>query len=57
VTFEWIEICLIALRGISMPDVYRGMWPFVALHVLGLILCIAFSEIVLWLPRITGLLD
>ena len=37
--------------------VYRGMWPFVAMHVLGLILCIAFPEIVLWLARITGLLE
>jgi len=43
--------------GISMSDVYRGMWPFVALQVVGLILCIAFPEIVLWLPRIAGLLD
>jgi tripartite ATP-independent transporter DctM subunit len=43
--------------GISMSDVYRGMWPFVALQVVGLILCIAFPDIVLWLPRIAGLLD
>jgi hypothetical protein len=33
------------------------MWPFVILQVVGLILCIAFPSIVLWLPRIAGLLD
>lgn len=44
-------------RDISMTDIYRGMYPFVVLQVIGLILCIAYPEIVLWLPRIAGLLD
>jgi len=43
--------------GVSMSDVYKGMYPFVALQILGLLLCIAFPEIVLWLPRVTGMLD
>ena len=43
--------------GVTMGDVYRGMYPFVAIQILGLILCIAFPEIVLWLPRIAGLLE
>ena len=43
--------------GISMSDIYRGMYPFIAIQVIGLLLCIAFPEIVLWLPRVTGLLD
>jgi TRAP-type mannitol/chloroaromatic compound transport system permease large subunit len=43
--------------GISMSDVYRGMWPFVAIQIIGLILCIAFPELVLWLPRKAGMLD
>jgi tripartite ATP-independent transporter DctM subunit len=43
--------------GVTMSDVYRGMYPFVALQVLGLVLCIAFPGIVLWLPRVVGLLD
>jgi tripartite ATP-independent transporter DctM subunit len=43
--------------GITMADVYRGMYPFVALQLLGLLLCIYFPGIVLWLPRVTGLLD
>jgi TRAP-type mannitol/chloroaromatic compound transport system permease large subunit len=43
--------------GITMSDVYRAMWPFVAIQVVGLVLCMAFPEIVLWLPRIAGLLE
>jgi tripartite ATP-independent transporter DctM subunit len=43
--------------SVSMTDVYRGMYPFVAIQVLGLILCVAFPDIVLWLPRIAGLLE
>jgi len=42
---------------VSMTDVYRGMYPFIAIQVLGLLLCIAFPGIVLWLPRIAGLLE
>jgi TRAP-type mannitol/chloroaromatic compound transport system permease large subunit len=34
-------------RLVSMSDVYRGMWPFVAIQILGLMLCLAFSEIIL----------
>ena len=43
--------------GITMSDVYRGMYPFVALQIVGLMLCVWFPGIVLWLPRIAGLLD
>lgn len=43
--------------GVTMGDVYKGMYPFVALQVLGLILCMVFPGIVLWLPRVAGLLD
>jgi tripartite ATP-independent transporter DctM subunit len=43
--------------GVTMTDVYRGMYPFVALQIVGLLLCIWFPEIVLWLPRIAGFLD
>src|SRR5688572_27925819 len=37
--------------GVTMSDVYRGMWPFVALQIVGLFLCLAFPDIILWLPR------
>jgi tripartite ATP-independent transporter DctM subunit len=43
--------------GVTMSDVYRGMYPFVALQIVGLLLCVWFPNIVLWLPRVTGLLD
>ncbi len=41
----------------SMTDVYRGMYPFLALQVIGLFLCLAFPGLSLWLPAIAGLLD
>ena len=43
--------------GVTMGDVYRGMLPFVALQIVGLLLCIFLPGIVLWLPRVAGLLD
>jgi TRAP-type mannitol/chloroaromatic compound transport system permease large subunit len=43
--------------GVTMTDVYRGMYPFVALQLVGLGLCIYFPGIVLWLPGLAGLLD
>lgn len=43
--------------GVTMSDVYRGMWPFVAIQIIGLMLCLAFPEIILWLPRKAGLLE
>jgi TRAP-type C4-dicarboxylate transport system permease large subunit len=33
------------------------MTPFVILQVIGLVLCVMFPEIALWLPRVTGMLD
>jgi TRAP-type mannitol/chloroaromatic compound transport system permease large subunit len=43
--------------GITMRDVYRAMYPFVGLQVVGLFLCILFPEIALWLPRLAGFID
>jgi tripartite ATP-independent transporter DctM subunit len=43
--------------GVTMTDVYRAMYPFIAIQVIGLVLCIAFPGIILWLPKVTGLLD
>jgi tripartite ATP-independent transporter DctM subunit len=47
---------LFYLRGIAPPEmtmglIYKGVVPFICLQWLGLILCIFFPEIVLWLPR------
>ncbi|MEW5910105.1 MAG: TRAP transporter large permease subunit [Thermodesulfobacteriota bacterium] len=38
---------------IKTTDIYKGVIPFVALQMTGLILCILFPEIVMWLPRVT----
>jgi tripartite ATP-independent transporter DctM subunit len=42
---------------VTMTDVYRGMYPFVGLQVIGLALCIYFPSIILWLPRVAGFLE
>lgn len=36
--------------GITMGDIIKGVIPFIILIVLGLGLCIAFPELILWLP-------
>lgn len=38
-------------RGITMEDIYRSIWPFVILQALGLMLCMLFPELVLWIPE------
>ncbi|MCT8970433.1 TRAP transporter large permease [Microbaculum marinisediminis] len=46
---------LFYMKGVAPPEVtiqhiYRGIIPFVALQVIGLLLCMAFPALVLWLP-------
>jgi tripartite ATP-independent transporter DctM subunit len=36
--------------GVTVGDIIRGVVPFVILILVGLALCIAFPEIILWLP-------
>jgi TRAP-type mannitol/chloroaromatic compound transport system permease large subunit len=43
--------------SVSMTHIYRGIVPFVLLQLLVLGICIAYPEVVLWLPRQSGLLD
>ncbi|MBA7466225.1 C4-dicarboxylate TRAP transporter large permease protein DctM [subsurface metagenome] len=38
--------------GVTMGDVIRGVFPFVGLILFGLGLCIAFPELILWLPSL-----
>ena len=40
----------VAPPGVTIQHIYRGIIPFVALQVLGLVLCMAFPALVLWLP-------
>ena len=37
--------------GVTSSDVIRGVVPYVFLIIVGLALCIAFPEIILWLPN------
>ena len=46
------------VKGAAPPeittwDIYRGVIPFVTLQAIGLVLCILYPEIILWLPRVT----
>ncbi|MBM3629880.1 MAG: TRAP transporter large permease subunit [Alphaproteobacteria bacterium] len=43
--------------SITMGHIYRGIVPFVALQVIGLVLAIALPQVVLWLPIATGFFD
>jgi tripartite ATP-independent transporter DctM subunit len=43
--------------SVTMRDVYRGMYPFVVLQLVGLGLCIYYPSIILWLPRVAGFLE
>jgi tripartite ATP-independent transporter DctM subunit len=43
--------------GVTMSEVFRAMYPFVALQIVGLVLCIWFPAISLWLPRLAGFLE
>jgi len=47
---------LFYLKGVSPPninmgDIYRSVIPFVIIQAIGLILCMIFPEIILWLPE------
>jgi len=46
------------LKGVAPPevstqDIYRGVIPFVILQMIGLIICILFPQVILWLPTVT----
>ncbi|MCB9949280.1 MAG: TRAP transporter large permease subunit [Rhodospirillaceae bacterium] len=42
----------VAPRSISTATIFKSSLPFLALQTLGLILCILFPQIVIWLPRL-----
>ncbi len=53
---------LFCMRGavpasVTLPQIYRGIVPFVLLQLLGLALTIALPQLALWLPRRAGLLE
>ncbi len=47
---------LFYLRGIAPPEmtivhIYKGVIPFISLQWVGLVICIVFPNVVLWIPR------
>jgi tripartite ATP-independent transporter DctM subunit len=36
--------------GVTMGDIIKGVWPFVICIIIGLVLCAAFPQLILWLP-------
>ncbi len=42
----------VAPPDISMLDIYRSVWPFMALQLLTLILVMTFPQIAMWLPSV-----
>ena len=44
------------LKGVvpqwDLGDIYKGMGQFMVLQIVGLVLCIAFPQIVMWLPQL-----
>jgi len=42
----------VAPAGVTIGQIYKGIIPFVALQILGLVLCMIFPQIVLWLPAL-----
>ena len=46
----YLKGCVKPEMGITMADMFRGVIPFVALILIGLLLSVAFPEILLWLP-------
>ena len=36
--------------GVTMGDIYRSIWPYTVMQLIGLTLCIVFPQIGMWLP-------
>ncbi|WP_200894690.1 TRAP transporter large permease [Bacillus alveayuensis] len=41
----------VAPKEVSTGDIMRGVWPFVGIQVLTLLLCTLFPDLILWLPN------
>lgn len=49
--FNLFYLRAVAPPDVSMGDIYRSIIPFVILQAVGLVLCIFFPQIILWLPN------
>lgn len=38
-------------KEITMTDIYSSVWPFMALQMIGLAICMIFTQISIWLPN------
>jgi TRAP-type C4-dicarboxylate transport system permease large subunit len=52
-------LCLFVMKGVAPPDttigeLYRSAWPFIAMNLFVLGLCIAFPVFATWLPGIVS---
>ncbi len=54
--FGWSLLFMkgVAPDGVTTNMIYRGIVPFVALQLVGLVVVLLFPEVVLWLPRAIG---
>ena len=41
----------VAPESIPMSDIFKSALPFLALQIVGLLLCMKFPEITTWLPK------
>lgn len=42
----------VAPPDVTMTDLYKSVFPYIALQIIGLILCMVFPQIILWLPTV-----
>lgn len=50
--FNLFYLQAIAPKGVVMMDIYKSIIPFMLLQATGLVLCMIFPEIILWLPKL-----
>ncbi len=50
--FNLFYLQAIAPKGVVMMDIYKSIIPFMLLQATGLVLCMLFPEIILWLPKL-----
>lgn len=50
--FNLFYMQAIAPKGVVMTDIYKSIIPFVMIQAAGLVLCMIFPEIIMWLPKI-----
>lgn len=44
----------VAPPDVTMGDLYKSVLPYIGMQIIGLILCMIFPQIILWLPNLMG---